>query len=215
MAAWLPASRQAVFFSLFNASSLLLLLLLLQVVGINAIHVNPARPWQFAVGGSDAWARVYDIRRTFDPPQNPGSSSSSSSPACHGSSLAAAAAAAAACYGRDRFWQRDSSALAAAVAAQQQQRIGPPIRAEARYSRVYGLADVPVARLCPEALWGSRVGGFGGDPSITCVMFSKQGELLASYNDEVSTQCLCLFVFTRLACSSSPCVFGKSMWFVM
>jgi hypothetical protein len=166
---------------------LLLLLLLLQVVGINAIHVNPTRPWQFAVGGSDAWARVYDIRKTRDPPQNPSSSSSSG----RGSSLAAAAAAAAASYGRERFWASSSSSDAAAAAVieqqqQQQQRIGPPTRAEVRYSRVYGLADEPVIRLCPESLWGSRASGFGADPSITCVMFSKQGELLASYNDDVS-----------------------------
>jgi hypothetical protein len=175
---------------------LLLLLLLLQSVGINAIHVNPTRPWQFAVGGSDAWARVYDIRRTRDPPQNPNSSSSSSSFAAgRGSSLAAAAAAAAACYGRDRFWQRDSGSRSAPSQQQQdEQRIGPPTSAEARYSRVDGLADEPVVRLCPEALWGSRVGGFGGGPSITCVMFSKQGELLASYNDEVSVPVICFLL---------------------
>jgi hypothetical protein len=173
---------------------LLRLLLPLQSVGINAIHVNPTRPWQFAVGGSDAWARVYDIRRTRDPPQNPnsGSSSSSSCAAGRGGSLAAAAAAAAACYGRDRFWQRDSGSRNTPSQQQQhEQRIGPPTSAEARYSRVYGLTDEPVARLCPEPLWGSRVGGFGGGPSITCVMFSKQGELLASYNDEVSGSVIC------------------------
>jgi hypothetical protein len=178
-----------------TASSLPLLLLLPQTVGINAIHVNPTRPWQFAVGGSDAWARVYDIRKTRDPPQNPSGSGSSSSSctAGRGSSLAAAAAAAAACYGRDRFWQRDNSSSSAPLSTQQPQEqcIGPPTRAEARYSRVYGFANEPVARLCPEGLWGSRVGGFGDSPSITCVMFSKQGELLASYNDAVSGLFIC------------------------
>lgn len=169
-----------------------LLLLPLQVVGINAIHVNPTRPWQFAVGGSDAWARVYDLRKTRDPPQNPSSSSGVNGGS--GSDLAAAADAAAACNGRDCYWIRSSSsssidATAAGEQQQQQQRIGPPTRAEVRYSRVYGLADEPVARLCPESLWGARASGFGGDPSITCVMFSQQGELLASYNDDVSALC--------------------------
>lgn len=33
-----------------------------QVVGINAIHVNPMCPFHFALGAADPWARVYDIR---------------------------------------------------------------------------------------------------------------------------------------------------------
>jgi hypothetical protein len=37
--------------------------LALQVIEINAVHHNPARPWLFAVGGSDPYARVYDARR--------------------------------------------------------------------------------------------------------------------------------------------------------
>jgi hypothetical protein len=36
--------------------------MLLQVVGINAIHVNPMCPFQFALGAADPWARVYDVR---------------------------------------------------------------------------------------------------------------------------------------------------------
>ncbi|WIA43907.1 hypothetical protein OEZ86_010313 [Tetradesmus obliquus] len=170
-----------------------------RVVGINAIHVNPTRPWQFAVGGSDAWARVYDLRKTRDPPQNPSSSSGVNGGS--GSDLAAAADAAAACNGRDCYWIRSSSSSIDATAAgeqQQQQRIGPPTRAEVRYSR---LADEPVARLCPEPLWGARASGFGGDPSITCVMFSQQGELLASYNDDD------IYMFSSQA---SPTVKGVS-----
>ncbi|WIA23425.1 hypothetical protein OEZ85_000180 [Tetradesmus obliquus] len=187
-----------------------------RVVGINAIHVNPTRPWQFAVGGSDAWARVYDLRKTRDPPQNPSSSGSSSVTGGRGSDLAAAAAAAAACYGRDRYWIRSNSSSTDATAAgeqqqqqqqQQQQRIGQPTRAEVRYSRVYGLVDEPVARLCPEPLWGSRASGLGGDPSITCVMFSQQGELLASYNDDdiymFSSQASCGFLDLNSSSSSS------------
>jgi hypothetical protein len=119
------------------------------------------------VGGSNAWARVYDIGKTLDPPQNPNSGSSSSNTVV----LLAAAAA----------WQQQQlllpllftdamisgnlppgennnscSAPAHSQQPQQQheQRIGPPTNAEARYSRVYGLADEPVVRLCAEALLG-------------------------------------------------------------
>ena len=35
-----------------------------QVVDLNSIHINPQQPWQVVVGGSDAFARVYDNRRT-------------------------------------------------------------------------------------------------------------------------------------------------------
>lgn len=34
----------------------------LQVLDLNAVHVNPCRPWLFAVGGDDPFARVYDLR---------------------------------------------------------------------------------------------------------------------------------------------------------
>lgn len=34
-----------------------------QVVDLYSVHHNPARPWLFAVGGTDPHARVYDIRR--------------------------------------------------------------------------------------------------------------------------------------------------------
>ena len=37
--------------------------LLLQALDLNAIHVNPSRPWLFAVGGDDQYARVFDFRR--------------------------------------------------------------------------------------------------------------------------------------------------------
>ncbi|KAI8473609.1 MAG: WD40-repeat-containing domain protein [Monoraphidium minutum] len=33
------------------------------VIDLNCIHCNPARPELFAVGGGDAWARIYDARR--------------------------------------------------------------------------------------------------------------------------------------------------------
>ena len=33
-----------------------------QVIDINAVHVNPARPWQLAVGGSDECVQLYDVR---------------------------------------------------------------------------------------------------------------------------------------------------------
>lgn len=51
--------------------------LCVQVVGINAIHVNPVNPWQFGLGAADPWARVYDVRwalmhqHTFDTPPLP------------------------------------------------------------------------------------------------------------------------------------------------
>eukprot|EP00955_Chlamydomonas_euryale_P039846 351528-Chlamydomonas_euryale.AAC.4 len=32
------------------------------VVDLNAIAVNPSRPWLFAVGGDDQYARIFDIR---------------------------------------------------------------------------------------------------------------------------------------------------------
>jgi len=32
---------------------------------LNSIHCNPLRPWQFVVGGSDIFARVYDQRRSL------------------------------------------------------------------------------------------------------------------------------------------------------
>jgi hypothetical protein len=48
------------------------------------------------------------------------------------------------------------------------------------------LSDEPVAVLCPHHLsMGTAPGSLLGEPHITCVMYSKQGELLASYNDEV------------------------------
>lgn len=31
-------------------------------LSLNSIHCNPARPWQFAVAGGDAYVRVYDRR---------------------------------------------------------------------------------------------------------------------------------------------------------
>ena len=40
------------------------LLLDMQVVDLNSIHINPQQPWQFVVGGSDEFARIYDNRRT-------------------------------------------------------------------------------------------------------------------------------------------------------
>jgi len=33
-----------------------------QVLDLNAVHVNPCRPWLFAVGGDDPFARVFDLR---------------------------------------------------------------------------------------------------------------------------------------------------------
>uniref|UniRef100_A0A6S8J0R5 Uncharacterized protein n=2 Tax=Dunaliella tertiolecta TaxID=3047 RepID=A0A6S8J0R5_DUNTE len=32
-------------------------------VELNAVHANPARPWLFAVGGGDPYARIFDVRR--------------------------------------------------------------------------------------------------------------------------------------------------------
>lgn len=53
-------------------------------------------------------------------------------------------------------------------------------------SRASALSDTPVAVLCPAHLaHGASPGSLLGDPHVTCVMYSKQGELLASYNDEV------------------------------
>lgn len=53
-------------------------------------------------------------------------------------------------------------------------------------SRASALSDTPVALLCPAHLaHGASPGSLLGDPHVTCVMYSKQGELLASYNDEV------------------------------
>lgn len=34
-------------------------------ISLNSIHCNPLRPWQFVVGGSDIFARVYDQRRSL------------------------------------------------------------------------------------------------------------------------------------------------------
>eukprot|EP00877_Chromochloris_zofingiensis_P004808 jgi/Chrzof1/14328/UNPLg00601.t1 len=51
------------------------------VVDLNCIHVNPARPWQFAVGGSDEWVRVYDYRRYPGTSSSTAEASSSSRPA--------------------------------------------------------------------------------------------------------------------------------------
>lgn len=36
-------------------------------LSLNSIHCNPLRPWQFVVGGSDIFARVYDQRRALTP----------------------------------------------------------------------------------------------------------------------------------------------------
>jgi hypothetical protein len=53
-------------------------------------------------------------------------------------------------------------------------------------SRSSLMSDQPLALLCPHHLsQGASPGSLIGDPHITCVMYSKQGELLASYNDEV------------------------------
>lgn len=53
--------------------------------------------------------------------------------------------------------------------------------------RSSALSDEPVSVLCPHHLsLGTSPGSLLGEPHITCVMYSKQGELLASYNDEVS-----------------------------
>ena len=32
-------------------------------MGLNSIHCNPARPWQFVLGAGDEVVRVYDQRR--------------------------------------------------------------------------------------------------------------------------------------------------------
>ena len=126
----------------------------LQVVDLNAIHANPARPWQFAVGGSDEWARVYDMRKAATP-TTPTSTSSSTGVNRGGNSWG-------------DFWGDEG------------QGVG------------WQLQDEPVARLCPMGLrrragGGARgVGGGGGGKHITCVVFSELGELLATYNDDVS-----------------------------
>jgi hypothetical protein len=53
-------------------------------------------------------------------------------------------------------------------------------------SRSSVLSDEPLALLCPHHLsQGASPGSLIGEPHITCVMYSQQGELLASYNDEV------------------------------
>jgi WD repeat-containing protein 42A len=125
----------------------------LQVVELNAIHVNPTRPWQFAVGGSDQWARVYDYRR-------PTRGSSAAAPAGRGAGGSHTGGVASS--GGDS---------------------GPS---------GWSLADEPVARLCPQAVrqaLASRRGG-AGHKHITCVVWSQQGELLATYNDDVSVWCV-------------------------
>ena len=64
---------------------------------------------------------------------------------------------------------------------------GHPLQAQGRiHHSTSALSDEPVALLCPHHLSsGASPGSLIGDPHVTCVMYSKQGQLLASYNDEV------------------------------
>eukprot|EP00879_Flechtneria_rotunda_P026284 GHRR01028017.1.p1 GENE.GHRR01028017.1~~GHRR01028017.1.p1 ORF type:complete len:242 (+),score=72.26 GHRR01028017.1:548-1273(+) len=117
-----------------------------RVVGINAVHVNPIRPWQFALGGGDSWARVYDVRRLRDT--------------------------------HDRHQQQQTAANGGS---------------SRKTHKAAGLGDEPIARLCPEGLARQSGRSVMGEPSITGVMFSQQGELLVSYNDEVCESCLFIF----------------------
>ncbi len=113
---------------------------------LNAVHVNPARPWQIAVGGGDAWVRVYDCRQV------------------HTASPDAAAAG------------PSSSAASGSRAGRGSGRGG----SASSGGRVFQMSDAPVAKLCPEPLRRP------GQTHATCVVWSKQGELLATYNDDVS-----------------------------
>lgn len=52
-------------------------------LSLNSIHCNPLRPWQFVVGGSDIFARVYDQRRSLSP-----SAGASATPASSAAAMA-------------------------------------------------------------------------------------------------------------------------------
>lgn len=43
-----------------------------EVVAINSVCYNPARPWQFCVGGEDEYVRVYDERMVLQSAAAPG-----------------------------------------------------------------------------------------------------------------------------------------------
>ncbi|GAX74097.1 hypothetical protein CEUSTIGMA_g1546.t1 [Chlamydomonas eustigma] len=108
-------------------------------VDLNAVHVNPARPWLFAVGGDDQYARVYDIRVV-----------------------------------RKNLFESSS------VTSDTSQETGSiTIRDHSRSSSSKVQCE-PVARLCPDHMKGST----HGNRQITCVMYSRYGELLVSYHNE-------------------------------
>ncbi|KAK9809355.1 hypothetical protein WJX73_008283 [Symbiochloris irregularis] len=90
-----------------------------RTVGLNSIHCNPARPWQFVLGASDEVVRIYDTRM-----MPPGS-------------------------------------------------VGDGVRAGQSVCQ-------PVRQLVPRSL---RRSARNSHYSCTCAVFSRQGEVLASFND--------------------------------
>ncbi|KAG1663226.1 hypothetical protein FOA52_004427 [Chlamydomonas sp. UWO 241] len=113
---------------------------------LNAVAVNPSRPWLFAVGGDDQYARIYDLRAMRN---SAAASNTSNTSNTNGT----------------------SSAITTGGAARR-----PTLAA----------ACQPLALMCPQHLNAPQHGG----AHITCVVYSRTGELLTTYHNED------LFVFT-------------------
>ncbi|KXZ53917.1 hypothetical protein GPECTOR_6g835 [Gonium pectorale] len=111
------------------------------VVDINAVHVNPARPWQLVVGGADEAVLLYDHRM---------------------------------------LTSLTSSYVSASSPAPA--RAGGSGGGGGRCRRVQGR---PLMELCPSNLRPSGdPGAFRRPTHVTCVVFARNGDVLATYNDD-------------------------------
>ncbi|KAG2440796.1 hypothetical protein HXX76_003651 [Chlamydomonas incerta] len=127
------------------------------VIDINAIHVNPARPWQLVVGGSDECVQLYDVRVLTS------LTSSYVSAASPGAARRAAASESAAASGGG----------------------GGRGGGGAPRCRVHGspLMELCPAHLRPPAA-GESAAAFRRPTHVTCVAFGQNGDVLATYNDD-------------------------------
>lgn len=134
------------------------------VIDINAVHVNPARPWQLVVGGADESVLVYDNRAM---------TSRSSSYVCSSSPAPAAN-------------RRPPTAAAGSTSERAARALGLGSAGEGggagggaggggggRYRR---LDMRPLLQLCPRELRRPGGGATGRGHHVTCVVFGQNGE---------------------------------------
>ncbi len=144
------------------------------VIDLNAVHVNPARPWQLVVGGADESVLVYDNRAM---------TSRSSSYVCSSSPAPAAnrqpptdaqtGTATAGAAGSMSERAARSLGLDGAGDARGGGGAGGGGRGGVRYRR---LEMRPLLQLCPRELRRPGGSSMGRGHHVTCVVFGQNGE---------------------------------------